>query len=144
MVRTRILIADDHKEMRDKVVRELEPEFEVVGSVANGQALLAAAPKMQPDVCVLDISMPIMSGIEAASQLQASGSVPRIVFLTVHKEPDFLEAALDTGALGYVLKSRMGADLIPAIHSVLSGRLFVSPGCDFPNVSESNEHSALD
>ena len=131
--RTRILIADDHNQMREQVVRELEPEFEVVGAVANGEALLGAAQKMQPDVCILDISMPIMSGIEAAAQLQASNSVSRIVFLTVHKELDFVEAALNTGALGYVLKSRMGADLIPAIHAVLSGRLFVSPGCDFLN-----------
>ena len=137
--RTRILIADDHKQMREQVVRELEPEFEVVGAVANGEALLAAAPKIQPDVCILDISMPIMSGIEAAAQLQASNAVSRIVFLTVHKELDFVEAALNTGALGYVLKSRMGADLIPAIHAVLSGRLFVSPGCDFPN-GETDDH----
>ena len=133
LARTRILIADDHKQMREQVVRELESEFDVVGAVADGEALLAAAPKTQPDVCVLDISMPIMSGIEAAAQLQLSNSVSRIVFLTVHKELDFVEAALNTGALGYVLKSRMGADLIPAIHAVLSGRLFVSPGCDFPN-----------
>jgi len=119
--------------MREQVVRELEPEFEVVGAVGSGEALLAAVPKIQPDVCILDISMPIMSGIEAAAQLQASNSVSRIVFLTVHKDSDFVEAALNTGALGYVLKSRMGADLIPAIHAVLSGRLFVSPGCDFLN-----------
>ena len=140
MVRARILIADDHKEMREKVVRELEAEFEVVGSVTNGQALLAAVPRMQPDVCVLDISMPIMSGIRAASQLRAGGASSKIVFLTVHKEPDFLEAALDTGALGYVLKSRMGADLVPAIHSALSGRPFVSPGCEFPDVAGPVEH----
>jgi DNA-binding NarL/FixJ family response regulator len=132
LARTRILIADDHKQMREHVVRQLEPEFEVVGAVANGEALLAAAPKMQPDVCILDISMPVTSGIEAAAQLQSSLSDSRIVFLTVHKEPDFVEAALNTGALGYVLKSRMGADLIPAIHSALRGKLFVSPGCDFP------------
>jgi len=137
--RTRILIADDHNQMREQVVRELEPEFEVVGAVANGEALLAAAQKMRPHVCILDISMPVMNGIDAAAQLQASNSVSRIVFLTVHKELDFVEAALNTGALGYVLKSRMGADLIPAIHAVLSGRLFVSPGCDFPN-GETDDH----
>jgi DNA-binding NarL/FixJ family response regulator len=141
LARTRILIADDHKQMREQVVRELEPEFEVVGAVGSGEALLAAAPKIQPDVCIIDISMPIMSGIEAAAQLQASHSISRIVFLTIHKEPDFVEAALNTGALGYVLKSRMGADLVPAIHAVLSGRLFVSPGCEFLN-GETDNHSS--
>lgn len=132
MVRARILVADDHKDIREKVMQQLEPEFEVVGAVGDGNALLEAAPQMKPDVCVVDIGMPIMSGIEAATQMRASGSLAKIVFLTVHEDPDFLQAALDTGALGYVVKSRLATDLCPAIRGALAGRVFVSPCCMFP------------
>lgn len=127
MTRTRILIAEDHKEMRDKVVQQLENDFEIVGSVSDGGAVVAMAPQILPDVCVLDISMPILSGIEAAHELKALGLTSRIVFLTVHEDQDFLEAAMDAGALGYVLKSRMGCDLVRAINAVMAGRVFVSP-----------------
>lgn len=127
MARARILLADDHKDIREKVMQELEPEFEVVGAVGDGNALLEAASQMKPDVCVVDISMPIMSGLEAATQIRASGSSGKIVFLTVHEDLDFLQAALDTGALGYVVKSRVATDLSPAIRAVLDNRLFISP-----------------
>jgi DNA-binding NarL/FixJ family response regulator len=113
--------------MRDKVVRHLEDDFDVVGSVEDGGAVLTMAPQMLPDVCVLDISMPILSGIETAQKLRAGGSTSRIVLLTVHDDRDFLEAALEAGALGYVLKSRMGCDLVLAINAVMAGRLFISP-----------------
>lgn len=127
MARSRILLADDHRDIREKVMQQLEPEFEVVGAVEDGNAVFEAVTKMKPDVCVLDISMPIVSGIEAAAILQTSGSEVKIVFLTVHEDPDFLQAALDTGALGYVVKSRMTSDLSAAIRAALAGRLFVSP-----------------
>lgn len=132
MVRARILLADDHKDVREKVMQQLEPEFEVVGAVEDGNALLEAASRMKPDVCVVDISMPIMSGIEAVSQMRASGSGVKIVFLTVHEDPDFVRAALETGALGYVVKSRVATDLSPAVRAALAGRLFISPCCTFP------------
>lgn len=131
MARTRILLADDHKEIRDRVVRLLEPEFEVVGAVEDGSSLLEAASKMKPDVCVVDISMPMMGGIEAVAQLKASGSPAKIVFLTVHDDHDFVEAALAQGALGYVVKSRMASDLRAAIKGAIAGRLFLSPTCTF-------------
>jgi DNA-binding NarL/FixJ family response regulator len=132
MARARILLADDHKDIREKVMQELEPEFEVVGAVGDGNALLGAASQMKPDVCVVDISMPIMSGLEATAQLRASGSSVKIVFLTVHEDPDFLQAALDTGALGYVVKSRVATDLSPAIRAALDNRMFISPCRTFP------------
>ena len=132
MVRARILLADDHKDIREKIMQQLEPEFEVVGAVEDGNALLKAASQMKPDVCVVDISMPIMSGMEAVTQMKVSGSSVRIVFLTVHEDPDFVQAALEAGALGYVVKSRVASDLCPAIRSALAGRLFVSPCCMFP------------
>ena len=131
MARARILLADDHKEIRDRTVRLLEPEFQVVGTVADGNALLRASEQMKPDVCVIDISMPQVNGIEAAIQLRASGSRARIVFLTVSEDPDFVRAALRTGALGYVVKSRMATDLCAAINGAIGGNLFVSPSCIF-------------
>jgi DNA-binding NarL/FixJ family response regulator len=131
LTRTRILLGEDHKDMRDRVVRLLEPEYEVVGAAEDGLALLEAAGRMMPDVCVLDISMPRMSGIEAATEFRKRGSAMRVVFLTVHEDPDFVRAALATGAFGYVVKSRMGSDLRSAIKEALAGRLFVSPSCCF-------------
>ena len=127
MARARILLADDHKDIREKVMQQLEPEFEVVGVVEDGNALMEAASQMKPDVCVVDISMPIMNGIDAVTQLKASGSSVKIIFLTVHEDPDFLQAALETGALGYVVKSRVATDLSSAIRAALAGRLFISP-----------------
>ena len=127
MTRARILLADDHKEMRDTVEHLLESEFDIVGAVAGGEEMLKAEAEIHPDVCVLDISMPKVCGIEAANQLKARGSSARVVFLTVHEDPDFLQAALDTGALGYVLKSRIVSDLSRAIRNVLCDELFVSP-----------------
>jgi DNA-binding NarL/FixJ family response regulator len=127
MARARILLADDRNDIREKVMQQLEPEFEVVGAVEDGNALMEAALQMKPDVCVVDIAMPIMGGLQAVTQMKASGSSVKIVFLTVHEDPDFLHAALDTGALGYVVKSRVATDLSPAIRAALAGRLFISP-----------------
>ena len=131
MARARILLADDHKEVRERAVRLLEPEFEVVGVVADGNALLQASAQMKPDVCVIDISMPQLNGIEAAIKLRENGSEAKIVFLTVNEDSDFVSAALKTGALGYVVKSRMASDLCAAINGAISGHLFVSPSCIF-------------
>src|ERR1041384_6220764 len=102
LTRTRILLAEDHPPMRERVLRLLEPEFEVIGAVDNGKALLDAAAKLQPDVLVIDISMPVLNGIEVAHHLQQTGSTAKIVFLTVHEDSDFIRAALSAGGLGYV------------------------------------------
>lgn len=127
MARARLLLAEDHKEMREIISRIVEGEFDMVLAVADGQALLEAESRLKPDVCVIDISMSILNGIEAANVLQQSGTKAKIVFLTVHDQQDFLEAALEAGALGYVLKPRMASDLLPAIREALSDRLFISP-----------------
>jgi DNA-binding NarL/FixJ family response regulator len=126
VARARILLADDFEGIRDQAQRLLEPEFDIVAVVGNGTALLEAVREMQPDVCVIDISMPVLSGIDAADQLKASGSTANIVFLTVHEDLEFVQAALATGALGYVLKSRMASDLCLAVKEAMAGRLFVS------------------
>lgn len=131
MARARILLADDHKEIRDRAVRLLEPEFEVVGAVADGNALVRISAQLKPDVCIIDISMPYLNGIEAAIKLRENGSEARIVFLTVNEDSDFVRAALKTGALGYVVKSRMATDLCLAINGAIRGDVFVSPSCIF-------------
>ena len=112
--------------MRDRVVRLLERDFDVVGAVDDGAALLDAESKLQPDVCVVDISMTTVCGIDAAMSLRERGSNAKIVFLTVHGDPDSVRAALDAGALGYVLKSRMVSDLSTAIKGAMAGRQFIS------------------
>jgi DNA-binding NarL/FixJ family response regulator len=117
----RILLADDHKEIRDKVRRYLETEFNVLDAVENGRELLEAAARLDPDVCLLDISMPVLDGIETAIQLRERGSKAKVIFLTVHEDPDFLQAALKTGASGYVIKRRIASDLQRAVKEALAG-----------------------
>ena len=122
----RILLADDHKEMRDSVCRCLETEFDVIGAVADGTALLEAAAQLDPDVCLLDISMPNLNGIEVANKLKERGSRAKVIFLTIHEDMDFAQAALRTGASGYVIKRRMASDLQRAVREALAGRIFIS------------------
>jgi DNA-binding NarL/FixJ family response regulator len=105
----------------------LEPDCDVVAAAADGPALLDSAAAMDPDVLVLDVSLPGMCGIEVASRLKASGARARVVFLTVHADPDYVAAALAAGALGYVVKVRMASDLRAAIREAMAGRQFVSP-----------------
>lgn len=126
MARARILLADDHKEMRDRVVHMLGHEFEMLEPVKDGRALLEAAARLNPDVCLIDISMPVINGIEAALRLKGDGSTAKIIFLTIHEDPDFLVAALNAGASGYVVKPRMASDLRAAIREVLAGRTYIS------------------
>lgn len=113
--------------MVERVVRELEPEFDVIASVANGQAAVEAGARLAPDVLVLDISMPVLDGLQAARKIRTSGSDVPIVFLTVHEDSDFAEAAFAAGAQGYVVKSRFATDLVHAVREALAGRRFVSP-----------------
>jgi len=127
MDRARVLLADDHDALLHKVGRLLDGEFDVIGKVRDGQALLDAAEWLRPDLLIVDISMPVMGGIEAAHRLMEAGSNARIVFLTVHEDPDFIEEAFAAGASGYVIKSRIASDLIAAANEVLAGRSFTSP-----------------
>jgi DNA-binding NarL/FixJ family response regulator len=136
LTRACILLADDHQEMRARAVCLLEAEFEIVGAVADGNALLRAESETHPDVCVIDIAMPVMCGLDAAAKLTARGSKSKIVLLTVYEDLDFLTAAIASGALGYVVKARMASDLPKAIHEALAGRLFVSPSVKLRTNSE--------
>jgi DNA-binding NarL/FixJ family response regulator len=125
--RPRVLLADDHPAMLALTVDALADEYLVVGSVGDGRELLAEAERLRPDVIVLDITMPQLDGVEAARQLQRSQQPARLVFLTVHEDADYARAALDAGGLGYVVKTRLASDLLPAIRAALADRLFISP-----------------
>jgi len=121
----RVLLADDHRGLLELIQGLLEPSFDVVGAVGDGESLIEAAGKLQPDVIVTDISMPKLNGIEAANRLMESGSTSKVVFLTVHADPDFVQAALKSRALAYVTKIRIGTDLVVAIGDALAGHIFV-------------------
>jgi len=123
----RIVLADDNPAMLDMVSQVLEPEFHIVGTVGNGRDLIQAATELQPDVLIVDISMPILNGIEVARQLTSEHSNARIVILTVHEEREFVEESLVAGAVGYVVKPRLATDLPLAVREALMGRTFVSP-----------------
>jgi DNA-binding NarL/FixJ family response regulator len=127
--RIRVVIADDNKQMRDKVVQLLQPDFEIVGTAADGNAAVEVVLLLQPEIVVLDISMPIRNGIEAAIEMKKKSSPSKTVFLTVHDDPDFVRAALNAGASAYVIKSQMAKDLTAAMLAVSEGRLFISPSC---------------
>lgn len=126
MDNVRILLADDHSGFLDMEEHLLAPEFEIVGKVNNGQGLLEEAMRVKPDVIVTDISMPKLNGIAAVERLRESSCKAQIIFLTVHPGIDFVRRCLAIGAVGYVVKSRMAADLIPAIRAAMNGRSFVS------------------
>ena len=123
----RLLLADDHAAMREKAIRVLEVDYSVIDAVSNGQEILDAESRTSPDAVILDISMPIMTGLEAATRLKQRGSAAKIIFLTVHEEVAFLRAALDAGAVGYVTKLRLATDLCLAVEEAMAGRIFVSP-----------------
>jgi DNA-binding NarL/FixJ family response regulator len=126
MTLKRVLVADDIASVLNAVAGLLRGSFEVVGLVSDGRAALEESLKLDPDLVVLDISMPEMTGIEVARELKKHHSKAQIVFLTVHKDSDILATSLAAGGLGYVLKVRMDTDLIPAMNEALAGRVFVS------------------
>jgi len=125
--RVRVLVADDHRAMLDNLVRLLAREHDVVAAVADGLSVVADAGRLQPDLLVLDIAMPGLSGIAAAKQLKARGSTAKVVFVTMHHDRELVEASLTLGPVGFVAKDRLMLDLLPAIREVLAGTSFVSP-----------------
>lgn len=128
MDRPRILLADDHQAVLERVRKLLQSLFDVVGAAHTGREMVSEAMRLTPDIIVADISMPDLSGIEAAHELRKMGSAAKLVFLTIHASDEFVDACRSEGALGYVVKSHMKTDLIPAINAALSGRSFISHG----------------
>jgi len=125
--RPRILLADDHTMLLDAFKRVLEPAYQVVGSVVDGRALLEVAPGLAPDVIILDVAMPGLSGFEAARRLRLTLPRTRLVFLTSNEDPDLALEAFGLGASAYLLKSSASSELFTAIQSALVGRIYVTP-----------------
>ena len=123
----RVLLVDDNDAMLARAAAALRYCCLVVGSVKDSRKALDAALSLKPDVIVLDISMPGMSGLEVAARLREAGSNAALVFLTVHDEEDIILAAKAAGAIGYVVKPRLGSDLTLAVQEARAGRPFVSP-----------------
>jgi DNA-binding NarL/FixJ family response regulator len=131
-----VLLADDHEAILAKEAAVLGGEFQVVGSVGDGAALLVVAGELKPDVIVLDITMPKLHGFEAARQLRLSMPDAKLVFLTVHDDADFARAAFAAGAIGYAVKSRIATDLLPAVRAALAGRRYLSRTMHLEQVAE--------
>jgi DNA-binding NarL/FixJ family response regulator len=127
MSKPRILIADDHQILAEGLRSLLEPEFEVVGVVADGRELVAAAKKQRPDVIVADVTMPSLNGIDAAVQLRDLGVKAKVVFLTMHDDVAYARRAMEAGAAGFVLKHSVASELVMAVREALSGRTYVTP-----------------
>jgi DNA-binding NarL/FixJ family response regulator len=124
--RARVLVADDHASLLDRVVKTLAAEFSVVAAVADGAQLVAAEEEFHPDVLVIDLCMPTLNGLEATACIRRRGSQVPVVCLTAYDDPEMMQAAWEAGALGYVTKTCLAADLVPAVRAALEGRRFVS------------------
>jgi DNA-binding NarL/FixJ family response regulator len=124
--RPSILLADDNSGVLKYIRKMLEKDYEIVGALHDGESVLHDWTRLRPNVIVLDISMGEANGIEVARRLRNSGCNSQIIFLTIHRDPEFVKAALEAGGSGYVVKSRMGKDLAVAIDAALSGKRFVS------------------
>jgi DNA-binding NarL/FixJ family response regulator len=142
MSRVRVLLADDHAAVAEQLRGLLEAEFDVVATVGDGRALLAAAAALHPDVIVTDIAMPGLDGLAAAREVLQRDSDARVVFVTVHSHPALVQQSLAVGALGYVLKHTAADDLVPAVHAALRGERLVSPGVSDGRLQSTAEDQA--
>jgi len=125
--RPRVLLADDHRMMAEGLRGLLADEFELVGVVEDGRAMIAAASNLRPDVIVADIAMPHLNGIEAVALLKKDNPDIKVVMLTMHANASYARRALDAGASGFVLKHSAPAELVMAIHAALKGKTFITP-----------------
>ena len=127
MKRPRVLLADDHRLLREAFVKLLEPECDVVGAVSDGRALLEAAPQLRPDVVVVDIAMPLLNGLDAARHLKRAMPGVKVIFLTVNEDPDLAAEAFRAGGSAFLLKNSAASELLQAIQDVIQGRSYVTP-----------------
>jgi DNA-binding NarL/FixJ family response regulator len=127
MPRPRVLLADDHRMLREAFAQLLESSCEIVGAVGDGQALLLAAEQLRPDIVVADIGMPLLNGLDAARQLKRSMPDVKIVILTVTEDPDVAAEAFRAGASSFLLKNSAASELLRAIEEAMHGRSYVTP-----------------
>ena len=128
MKRARVLLADDHRRVAEALREILMVDFELVGTVEDGESLLIAAEQLQPDVIVADVSMPRLSGLSALPEIKRKNPNARVVLITMYDEPAFARLALEAGASGFVLKHSAQDQLNTAVHAALDGKIYVSPG----------------
>lgn len=127
MRRPRVLLADDHRMLREAFARLLEPSCEVVGTAADGRELLTLAPELKPDIVVVDIAMPLLNGLDAARQLKRTMPDVKIIVLTVNEDPDLAAEAFRAGASSYLLKNSAASELLRAVEEAMCGRSYVTP-----------------
>ena len=125
--RPRVLLADDHRLVAEALKSLLAAEFELLGVVEDGRALVAAAKELQPDVIVADIAMPHLNGLDALLQLRKDNPNVKVVFLTMHKDVAYARRALESGGSGFVLKHSAPAELLDAIRAALAGKTYLTP-----------------
>ena len=122
-----VLLADDHRNILESVRQLIGKAYDVVDAVEDGQRAVDATLKLDPDILVLDISMPLMNGFEAASRLQKVNCRTHVIFLTIREDEDYIDKAFSVGARGYVTKRHLANDLPLALHEVIEGRTYISP-----------------
>jgi DNA-binding NarL/FixJ family response regulator len=127
MTLPRLMLADDHKIVVEAFRKLLEPQYNIVGAVSDGRALLEIAPELNPDLIVVDIGMPLMNGLEAGLRLKKQMPRVKLIFLTMNNDPDLATEAMRSGASGYLLKSSAAEELIRAIQMALKGKRYVTP-----------------
>jgi DNA-binding NarL/FixJ family response regulator len=125
--RARVLLADDHALVSAGISKLLENDFDLIGTVADGRALVAAVRERHPDVILLDISMPVLNGLEAARQIRKDSPTAKLIFVTVHSDTPYVIEAFRAGASGYVLKRSAAAELLTAVHQVLDNNVYLTP-----------------
>lgn len=130
MKAVRVVLAEDHAIVIEGLRRVLDSAFEIVGEVEDGRALVAAVERLRPDIVIVDISMPLLNGIEAARQIRKLDPKVKIIFLTMHPDIDYAAEALSAGGSAYVLKSSGGSRILEAIGEVLNGNIYLSPSID--------------
>ena len=141
--RPRVLLADDHIQFLESVSRLLAAAFDIVATAADGRQALDLVRRLRPDVVVLDVAMPDCNGFQTLEQLRRDGPETRVVFLTMHRDDEFVALAINGGAHGYVLKSRVHSDLIGAIDHALAGRLFLPSLTSLSTVAGSRHRHAV-
>jgi DNA-binding NarL/FixJ family response regulator len=126
-VKVKVLLADDHTIVSEGLRAVLEPEFQIVAAVHDGRAAVKAAETLKPDIVVMDISLPMLNGIDAAREIRKAAPKVKIVFLTMHTDATYVQEAFEAGASGYVIKHSAILDLKVAIHRALLGKSYVTP-----------------
>lgn len=145
MIKPKVILADDHRILADGLASLLNPYVELLSIVGDGLELLNDVRKFQPDIVVADIEMPNFTGMDALHQLKKEGSKSKVIFLTMHAEPQVVRAALESGAFGYLLKESAGEELVTAIREVMKGHIYISPAITrnlLTTLNETNQRSS--